>query len=63
MDQLISMYVRDSAGFRTSKNYVLTISDSHFAPFSDMSMGHKISLELRIKKKLNCYFEKSFFDS
>jgi len=34
--------VGDSAGFKTFKNPVLTISDPHFAPFSDMSMGHRI---------------------
>jgi len=35
----------------------------HFASFSDLSMRHKISLELRVKKKLHSYPEKSFFDS
>jgi len=33
------------------------------ATFSDLSMRHKISLELRVKKKLHSYTEKSFFDS
>ena len=43
-----AMYVGDSAGFKTFKIPVLTISDLQFAPFSDMSVGHKIFSHVRI---------------
>jgi len=42
-------YVGDSAGLKTFKNPVLTISDLHFTHFSDMSMGHKIKITIIIK--------------
>jgi hypothetical protein len=37
-------YVGDSAGLKTFKNPVLTISDLHFAHFSDIVMRHRIFL-------------------
>jgi len=36
------MYVGDSAGFKTFKNALLTISDLHFGLFSDIYFGHRI---------------------
>jgi len=42
-------FVGDSAGLKTFKNPVLTISDLHFTHFSDMSMGHKIKITIIIK--------------
>ena len=46
-------YVGDSAGLKTFKNPVFTISDLHFAHFSDMSMGHKIKITIIIKNLLD----------
>ena len=35
----------------------------HFSSFSDLSMGHKISLELGVKKNFTVILKNHFFDS
>jgi hypothetical protein len=42
----------DSTGFKTFKIPALTIRYLHFAPFSNMSKGHKISPHGRISALL-----------
>jgi len=41
-----------SHGFKLGQTRVFSISDPHFAPFSDMSMGHKIFLHGQISALL-----------
>ena len=45
-------YVGDSAGLKTFKKLVLTIMYPHFALFSDMSIGHRISSHGQISDPL-----------
>jgi hypothetical protein len=44
----------------TDQICVITIRYPHFAPFSDMAMGYRISVELRVKKYFTVILKKSF---
>ena len=52
---------QDSPSSKTSKIPALTMSDLQFTPFAYIVMRHGIFLELRVKKKLHRFHEKSFF--
>ena len=56
-------YIVDSAGSKIFNSPVLAIRYLSIASFSDISVKHRMSLELRVKKKLQCYPEKIIFDS
>jgi hypothetical protein len=49
------MYVGGISEIQKDQIRVLTISDPHFAPFSDMSMEHKIFLHGKISALLQIH--------